>query len=126
MNAVQPTALKWTCDRCGVATSRLDGRPTAQPSCWTDSDEGRFCLTCSRHRAGEAALERAPADSTRDECRLLRRTGLIEFEMLRSPGDGDGQIASACGTSRSTVAAVRRDLATDDAAAGSTVAASHR
>lgn len=110
MSAVQPTAHKWTCDGCGVAASRLDGQPAAQPSSWLDSEEGRFCLVCSRARAGDAALDRAPVDSSREECVRIRRTGLIEFEMLRSPDQRDARIASACHTSPSTVAAVRRNL----------------
>jgi hypothetical protein len=111
---MQPTAQKWTCDRCGVTASRLDGEPTTQPSSWTNSDDGRFCLLCRRARAGEAALERAPSDTPRDKTQQLRRTGLIEFEMRRLPDQRDGHIASACGTSPSTVAAVRRALAAAD------------
>lgn len=107
---MKPTAQKWTCDRCGVTASRLDGESAAQPSSWTDSEEGRFCLICQRTRAGEAALERAPAGASRDESQQLRRTGLIEFEMRRMPDKRDGAIASACGTSPGTVAAVRRAL----------------
>jgi hypothetical protein len=35
---------------------------------------------------------------------------LIEFEMRRVPGQRNARIASACNTSLSTVAAVRRNL----------------
>jgi hypothetical protein len=93
-----------------VAASRIDGEPAAQPSCWANSEEGRFCLVCRRTRAGEAAVERAPAGSSPEEALRIRRTGLIEFEMRRSPDQLNRSIATACHTSAMTVAAVRRRL----------------
>ncbi len=103
-------AAKWTCDGCGVAASRIDGQPAAQPSCWANSEEGRFCLVCRRTRAGEAAVDLAPAGSSAEEALKIRRTGLIEFEMRRSPDQLNRAIATACHTSAMTVAAVRRRL----------------
>jgi len=114
MKPRQPTAQKWTCDDCGVTASRLDGRPAAEPNGWTDSEEGRLCLACRRSRAGEAALESTPIGISRDDYRQIRRTGLIEFEMRRTPGQSDVRIASACRTSRLTVAAVRHRLEAAD------------
>jgi hypothetical protein len=67
-------------------------------------------------RAGEAAVDRAPAGSSRDACQRIRRIALIEFEVRRTPGRGDGRIAYICGTSPSTVTAVRRDLDAADRA----------
>jgi hypothetical protein len=110
MKPRQPTAQNWTCDDCGVTASRLDGQPATEPNGWKDSEEGRLCLACRRSRAGEAALHGAPVGTTRAECRRIRRTGLIEFELRRTPDQRNTPIASACGTSRSAVAAVRRDL----------------
>lgn len=110
VSALQPTAQKWTCDDCGVTAGRLDGHPATEPTCWTNSEDGRLCLACARSRAGEAALAQAPAGTSREECGRIRRTGLIEFEMRRTPHQPDGRIASACGTSSSTVATVRRRL----------------
>lgn len=110
MNSPQPTAPKWICDGCGVTVSHLDGQPAAEPNGWMNSEQGRFCLACRRNRAGDTALDRAPAGASRDECSQLRRTGLIEFEIGRAPGHRDTRIASACGTSPLTVAAVRRGL----------------
>ena len=104
------TARKWTCDGCGVTASRIDGQSATEPTDWTNSKEGRYCLACRRNLAADAALAGAPAGNSRDECRLIRRTGLIEFEMRRMPNQSDGRIASACGTSPSTVAAVRREV----------------
>jgi hypothetical protein len=110
VSTLPTTAEKWTCDGCGVTASRLDGHPDVEPSCWTTSEEGRLCLACRRSRAGEAALSCAPAGTSREECRRLRRTGLIEFELGRAPDQRDTRIASACGTSPSMVDAVRRTL----------------
>jgi hypothetical protein len=106
-----------------VTASRLDGQPATEPSCWTNSEEGRFCLACRRSRAGEAAIDRAPTGSSSDDYRQIRRTGLIEFEMRRAPDHRDGRIASACGTSPSTVATVRRNLDAADKAACNSVGA---
>ncbi|HEY5815588.1 MAG TPA: hypothetical protein VIS95_04535 [Solirubrobacterales bacterium] len=103
-------ACKWTCTGCGVSASRIDGKPTPLPDNWVSSAEGCFCLTCRRHQAGEAALDAAPSDSGRDARVKLRRTGVIEFEVRRSPDRTDGSIAKACRTSASTVAAARRHL----------------
>ena len=111
MSAAQPTASAWTCDGCGVSASRLDGQTAAQPSSWANSKEGRFCLACRRDRAGEIALGDAPVDCSRRERLRIRRTGLIEFEVRRSPDSLDRRIANSLGTSTSAVAAVRRDLA---------------
>lgn len=103
-------AGRWTCDECGVSAGRIDGAPTALPDSWISSAEGDFCLTCRRHRAGEAALDAAPGDSDRDARAKLRRTGLIEFEVRRTPDRTDGSIAKACRTSAVAVAAARRRL----------------
>jgi hypothetical protein len=110
MSAVTATASKWTCGRCGVSASRLDGEPTPLPESWTASADGPFCLTCRRERAGEAALEAVPADSSNDDRAKARRSGLLEFEVRRVPGRADSAIAKACHTSASTVAAARRGL----------------
>jgi hypothetical protein len=103
-------ARKWTCDSCGVSASRIDGGPAPLPDSWVSSVEGDFCLTCRRHRAGEAALDAAPSESDRAARAKLRRTGLIEFEVRRTPDRTDGSIAKACRTSAGAVAAARRRL----------------
>jgi hypothetical protein len=116
MDPTQPIAQKWTCDDCGVTASRLDGRPATEPNGWADSEEGRLCLACRRSRAGEGALDSTPTGISRDDYRRIRRTGLIEFEMRRTPGQSNGRIASTCRTSPLTVAAVRRRLEAADRA----------
>jgi hypothetical protein len=108
--ASRSTAKKWTCDRCGVSVSRIDGERTALPDTWTSSAVGRFCLTCRRERAAEAALEAAPGDTTRDARVRLRRAAVIEFELRRTPDHADNAIARACRTSVPAVAEARRRL----------------
>ncbi len=110
MTPVAPTARKWTCDRCGVSVSRIDGTRAPLPESWTVGADGSFCLTCRRERAGEAALDAAPADCSNDAKVKARRSGLLEFEVSRAPERADNAIAKACHTSASAVAAARQKL----------------
>lgn len=102
--------LKWTCGECGVATSRSDAEATPLPEGWEDCDDGTFCLGCRRRRVGEAALEAAPDAADRNDRVKLRRTAVIEFELLRAPEKTNGSIAKACRSSIQVVAATRRRL----------------
>jgi hypothetical protein len=95
----------------------MDGSPAPLPEHWVSSAEGDFCLVCRRRRAVEVALEAAPSDSGRDANAKLRRAGLIEFEVRRTPDRTDGAIAKACRTSASAVAAARRRLQLREGAA---------
>jgi hypothetical protein len=106
------SAIRWSCARCGVSAGRIDGKRVALPATWTRSEERIFCLACSRALAGEAAMESASGDSTREELAQIRRRGLIEFEIRRFPEAPNRTIARACRTSTGAVAAVR------DASAG--------
>jgi hypothetical protein len=108
MSVAAQTASKWSCDRCGVAVSRLDGARAPFPESWTREAEGSFCLTCRRERAAEAALDAAPADCSNDTRAKLRRSGLVEFEVRRAPDRADNAIAKACHTSASAVVAARQ------------------
>jgi hypothetical protein len=101
------TARKWTCDRCGVSVSRIDGTRTALPESWTTATDGNFCLTCRRERAAEAALEAVPGDCSNEVRAKVRRAGLLEFEVRRAPDRADNAIAKACHTSASAVATAR-------------------
>lgn len=107
MSVATQTACKWTCDRCGVSVSQLDGGQVPFPESWTAAADGSFCLTCRRERAAEAALDAAPADCSNDVRAKLRRAGLVEFEVRRAPDRADNAIAKACHTSASTVVAAR-------------------
>ncbi len=110
MTVATPTAPKWTCARCGVSTSRIDGECIPLPESWVTSDDGLFCLTCRRERAAEAAVEAAPDGCSNDARAKVRRSGLLEFEVRRAPDRADNAIAKACHTSASAVAAARRQI----------------
>jgi len=105
---VSATARQWTCCRCGVSVSRIDGSQAPLPPSWATAGDGHLCLTCRRERAAEAGLEAAPADCNNDTKAKARRSGLLEFEVLRAPDRADNAIARACHTSASAVAAARR------------------
>lgn len=77
------------------------------PPSWSQLDGESFCLTCSRARAGEAAMDSAPDASSREDRVKLRRTALIEFEIGRVPEASNRAVALACRTSGAAVAAVR-------------------
>ncbi|HSS04875.1 MAG TPA: hypothetical protein VLK89_06785 [Solirubrobacterales bacterium] len=107
MSVAIATAPKWTCERCGVSASQIDGAHVPLPESWAKSSDGLFCLTCRRERAAEAALDEAPADSSNDTRAKMRRSGLLEFEVRRAPDRADNAIAKACHTSASAVAKAR-------------------
>ncbi len=104
------TATKWTCDQCGVTVSRLGGEKVRLPESWTSSGEGTFCLLCRRERAAQAALDAAPKDCGLEDRAKLRRAALVEFEVRRRPGHGNGEIAKACRSSVAAVVAARKRL----------------
>lgn len=110
MSATTHTAQRWTCDRCGMTTSRVGGGRSPLPESWTSSADGRFCLACRRERAAEAAQEAAPSDCDSSTRAKLRRAGMIEFEVRRVPEHADNVIAKACHSSPSVVAAARQRL----------------
>jgi hypothetical protein len=110
MSPATSQAKVWTCDRCAVSAGRIDGEAMPLPPVWESSAEGRFCLTCRRERAAEAALESAPSGSPVDARAKLRRAALIEFEVARTPEHPDGTIARACHTSVVAVTHARRRL----------------
>jgi hypothetical protein len=103
-------ACRWSCARCAVSVGRIDGEPTMLPPSWSQLDDETFCLTCSRTRAGEAAIDSAPAASSREDRVKLRRTALIEFEIGRVPEAPNRAVALACRTSGAAVAAVRNEM----------------
>jgi hypothetical protein len=103
------TAKKWTCDQCGVTVSRAGGEKVELPGSWVTSAEGTFCLLCRRERAAQAALDAAPQGSIEDRAKL-RRAALVEFEVRRRPGHGNGEIAKACRSSVAAVVAARKRL----------------
>jgi len=103
------TAKKWTCNQCGVTVSRVGGEQVELPASWASCEDGTFCLLCRRDRAAQAALDAAPQGSIEDRAKL-RRAALVEFEVRRRPGHGNGEIAKACRSSVAAVVAARKRL----------------
>jgi hypothetical protein len=103
-------AVRWTCARCRVSVGRIDRELTDLPSSWTQQGDEIFCLTCSRARAGEAAMEASREDRSPEELVRLRRTALIEFEIRRAPEAPNRTIARACRTSSSAVKIIRDSM----------------
>jgi uncharacterized Zn finger protein (UPF0148 family) len=103
-------AVRWSCARCEVSVGRIDGEPTMLPQSLSREDGEVLCLACSRAQAGEAAMDSAPAESSREDLVRLRRTALIEFEIARAPEAPNRRIALACRTSSAAVATVRDKL----------------
>lgn len=101
---------RWACARCKVSVGRIDGAATLLPPSWSQADDEIFCLTCSRTRAGEAAMDSAPDTSSRQDRVRLRRTALIKFEIGRVPEAPNRAIALACRTSPAAVATVRDEM----------------
>jgi hypothetical protein len=93
----------------------MDGEPIGLPDTWTRPDGECFCLSCSRARAGEAAMDLVPETTSLEDRARVRRTALIEFEIGRMPAAPDRAIATACRTSSGAVAAVRGGLGPDAA-----------
>jgi len=114
MSPTQTMAKKWTCDRCGVTASRIDGEATQPPDSWAITADDQLCLVCRREHAAEAALDSVPSNSPVAERAKLRRAALIEFEVSRTPDHADGVIARACRTSVSAVTKARRNLQLPD------------
>lgn len=104
------TAKKWTCDQCGVSVSRVGGEKVGLPESWATGKDGTYCLLCRRERAAQAALAAAPKDCGREDRAKLRRAALVEFEVRRRPGNGNGEIAKACRSSVAAVVAARKRL----------------
>lgn len=103
-------ARRWVCSRCGVAVGQIDGHHVPLPSNWESCGEGDFCLACRRSRAAEAAQHAAPDGCSTTDRSKARRTGLIEFEVRRTPDLSNGAIAKICKTSGAAVAAARKRL----------------
>ncbi len=103
-------AVRYSCSRCQVSVGRIDGEATSLPETWSRLDGLDYCLSCSRARAGEAAVDSASPTISREDLVKLRRTALIEFEIGRAPAAPDRAVARACRTSNAAVAAVRGRL----------------
>ena len=115
MSRDQATATRWLCDRCQMSVGLESGERIAIPTGWISCDDGRFCLVCRRERAGEAALENAPPESSNKARAELRRDAILGFEVTRDPQRSNAKIAQACRSSVSAVASVRTRLGLPEA-----------
>jgi hypothetical protein len=102
--------VRWSCARCEVSAGQIDDRPSPLPPTWTTSEGLAYCLSCSRARAADEAMELLPETITGEARAKLRRKALIRFEISRSPDSANRVIASACRTSTMAVAAVRDEI----------------
>ena len=102
--------VRWSCARCEVSAGQIDDRPSPLPPTWTTSEGLAYCLSCSRARAADEAMELLPETITGEARAKLRRKALIRFEISRSPDSPNRVIASACRTSTMAVAAVRDEV----------------
>jgi hypothetical protein len=104
------TAVRWTCARCDVSVGQIDDRLAPLPPTWTHSEGLTYCLSCSRARAADEAMDLLPDSITGEARAKLRRKALIRFEITRSPDSPNRVIASACRTSTMAVSAVRDEI----------------
>lgn len=107
---MEARAVRWSCARCQVSAGRIDADPAPLPTTWTRSEGLTYCLSCSRARAADAALDQLPESITGEVRAKLRRKALIRFEIGRSPASPNRVIAGACRTSSMAVAAVREEI----------------
>ena len=112
MTVAERTSEKtWTCERCQVTVRWMKGADAPKlPAGWSDDRHGTYCLLCRRATAADAALDDAPEGTNRQGRAKLRAAALIEFEILRDPDRGNGEIARACRSSIPAVAKARRKL----------------
>ena len=101
----------WTCDRCQVTVSWMDGVKKAElPANWAEENGEVYCLGCRREIAAEAGLGEDPEEGTAETRRKLRSAARIEFELKRNPDGMDARIAKACHTSIPAVRKARERL----------------
>jgi hypothetical protein len=110
-SAAKSSSQKWRCERCDVSISYMPGHERkAPPAGWETQSGKSFCLRCRRAEAADAAVERAPADTNREERAKIRATAVLEFEILRDPNRPNGEIAKVVRCSVPAVLKSRRRL----------------
>jgi hypothetical protein len=106
-----PSSQKWRCQRCDVTISYMPGHERkAPPAGWDTKGGVSHCLRCRRAEAADAAIEKAPAGTTREERAKIRATAVLEFEILRDPDRPNGEIAKVVRCSVPAVLKSRRRL----------------
>jgi hypothetical protein len=105
------SSQKWRCERCDVTISYMPGHERkAPPAGWETKASKSYCLRCRRAEAADAAIERAPDGTTREERAKIRATAVLEFEILRDPDRPNGEIAKVVRCSVPAVLKSRRRL----------------
>ena len=105
----QTAALAWTCDRCDVNVSWMEGTTRPEiPTGWVEANSDVFCLNCRRELAAEAVV--IGDDVPRADHPKLRTQARIEFEIGRDPEVPDSRIARACRTSTMAVRKARERI----------------
>lgn len=102
---------KWRCERCDVTISYMPGHErTGPPAGWSVEGGRSHCLRCRRTHAAEQAVERAPANTTREERAKIRAAAILDFEILRDPDRPNGEIAKVVRCSVPAVVKSRRRI----------------
>ncbi len=84
------------------------------PANWTENLQGPVCLHCRRELAADTAVSEL-ALSLKERARLRAAT-IVEFEVRRTPGRTNTQIAGAVHTSVAAVQKARERLGTSASA----------
>ena len=109
--ATKQSSKRWTCARCDVTVSWMDGAEAPkQPHSWVKDSGKLYCLACQRERAAEAVLKDLPKDAPIDQKLKLSSFARVEFELRRDPDLPDSKIAKACRTSMAAVRKGREQL----------------
>ena len=110
-SASKTSSQKWRCERCDVTISYMPGHERkAPPAGWETTGTRSHCLRCRRAEAAEAAIQRAPADTTREERAKIRAAAILDFEILRDPDRPNGEIAKVVRCSVPAVVKSRRRI----------------
>ena len=105
------SSQKWRCERCDVTISYMPGHERkGTPGGWEVKSGKSYCLRCRRAEAADAAIEKAPEGTTREERAKIRATAVLEFEILRDPDRPNGEIAKVVRCSVPAVLKSRRRL----------------
>ena len=100
----------WTCSRCGVTTTWMEGASGGgQPETWSEQDGELYCLVCRRAVAADAVAETMPEGTSASRADARRRA-LVEFEIRRTPDRPNSRIAASCRTTIPAVVKARRRI----------------
>jgi hypothetical protein len=82
----------------------------APPAGWDAKNGKSHCLRCRRAEAAEDAIQRAPADTNREDRAKIRAAAILDFEILRDPDRPNGEIAKVVRCSVPAVVKSRRRI----------------